>query len=471
MNKMDKVIVRFKTLELEHFKNIENSKLTIEKENSSESIKNVLGIYGQNGSGKTAVIDAFEVYKAIVSSQTNSKNFHYYINNQSKEAKLTFTLDYQRLDVFCHVIYEITLSKGTNEEDCILSKEKISFKTLNQENTEIRIKYHNGKFSDDSFQIFFQDKNETQNMMNRDDLLISYVSCVKDNQSMLFNQSFFENVSKKWLNSHFNFCEILKGLIFHSIFYMYIINVKESSLISSVDQLVWKYNLNTSFEKKHIESGSILIYLLKKNEIKMEQLESIRCLVNQTNMVMSAIVPDFKIEIKTFNEHLLKDGSLGIDFQLVSVLQDGSCIPLYNESEGIKKILSICSALTVFYNKEQAFVAIDEIDSGVFEYLLGEMVKVLSDGGKGQLLFTSHNLRLLEILPKSNVLFSTSNPNKRFIPLRNVKTNNNVRDFYLRSIMYGGQKEEMYRGVDSFKLEHAFYQAGKVFDEEGKIES
>ena len=36
---------------------------------------------------------------------------------------------------------------------------------------------------------------------------------------------------------------------------------------------------------------------------------------------------------------------------------------------------------------------IDELDSGIYEYLLGECLEVMQDKAKGQLIFTSHNLR------------------------------------------------------------------------------
>lgn len=36
-------------------------------------------------------------------------------------------------------------------------------------------------------------------------------------------------------------------------------------------------------------------------------------------------------------------------------------------------------------------------NGGIFEYLLGELLNIISEKGKGQLIFTSHNLRPLEI--------------------------------------------------------------------------
>ena len=49
---------------------------------------------------------------------------------------------------------------------------------------------------------------------------------------------------------------------------------------------------------------------------------------------------------------------------------------------------------------------IDELDSGIYEYLLGECLEVMQDKAKGQLIFTSHNLRPLEILENDSLLYT-----------------------------------------------------------------
>jgi hypothetical protein len=47
----------------------------------------------------------------------------------------------------------------------------------------------------------------------------------------------------------------------------------------------------------------------------------------------------------------------------------------------------------------------------------------------------------------------------------NVKSNNNIRNLYYRSINLEGQKEEIYKETNSFDISRAFRIAGKVTDE------
>ena len=90
------------------------------------------------------------------------------------------------------------------------------------------------------------------------------------------------------------------------------------------------------------------------------------------------------------------------------------------------------------------------------------MLTVLEKGAKGQFVFTSHNLRALEMISKNSLVFSTTNTHNRYIRLQNVKTNNNLRDMYLRTINLGGQEEEVYAMTDTVEIGRAFRRAGRI---------
>ena len=131
------------------------------------------------------------------------------------------------------------------------------------------------------------------------------------------------------------------------------------------------------------------------------------------------------------------------------------------ESEGIIKIISILNALIQAFAYPSICLIIDELDAGIFEYMLGELLDIFNKNAKGQLLFTSHNLRPLEMLEKESIMFSTANPEKRYIHLKNIKPSNNLRDVYLRGITLGGQDEVIYETTDSLKIARAFRKAGR----------
>ena len=158
---------------------------------------------------------------------------------------------------------------------------------------------------------------------------------------------------------------------------------------------------------------------------------------------------------------VLENGKVGNRIQLMS-LKNNKEIPLQYESEGIKKIISILQLLIVVYNQSSITVAIDELDAGVFEYLLGEILRIISEKGKGQLIFTSHNLRPLETIDRGFIAFTTTNPLNRYIRMSNVKDNNNLRDFYYRDIVLGEQSEEVYDTTNNSEIALAFREAGEL---------
>ena len=77
-------------------------------------------------------------------------------------------------------------------------------------------------------------------------------------------------------------------------------------------------------------------------------------------------------------------------------------------------------------------LAIDELDAGIFEYMLGELLDIFNQSAKGQLIFTSHNLRALEMLDKDSIMFSTANPDRRYIRMKNKKAKNKLRYMNMR---------------------------------------
>ena len=98
---------------------------------------------------------------------------------------------------------------------------------------------------------------------------------------------------------------------------------------------------------------------------------------------------------------------------------------------------------------------IDELDSGIYEYLLGECLEVMQDKAKGQLIFTSHNLRPLEILENDSLLYTTVNPENCYIKSSYIKNTQNTRLSYLRTIKLGGQKEKLYNETNIYEMELA----------------
>jgi len=153
-------------------------------------------------------------------------------------------------------------------------------------------------------------------------------------------------------------------------------------------------------------------------------------------------------------------GEEGVYVSIFSVRGDRK-FPFSYESDGVIKLVSIMACYVFAVSQGSATLVVDEIDSGVFEFMLGELLKVFEESGKGQLIFTSHNLRPLEVLDKKFIRFTTTNPKSRYYKIKGIGNTNNLRDTYLREIELGNGNVEIYSKTRKFKIANALRKAGK----------
>ena len=86
---MNNSIVRIESVSIKNFKNVVNGNLSLG--NTRKSYKaSIVGLYGQNGSGKTALIDAIALLKYALCGQAIPEQFGDYINVDAEYATLKY---------------------------------------------------------------------------------------------------------------------------------------------------------------------------------------------------------------------------------------------------------------------------------------------------------------------------------------------------------------------------------------------
>lgn len=183
-------------------------------------------------------------------------------------------------------------------------------------------------------------------------------------------------------------------------------------------------------------------------------------MVEQANLVLPVVIPGLKLECE-MKEDVDGAGEAGARVFLYSS-RDGVRIPFWAESEGIRRIVGILSLLVRMFNETDTCIAIDEIDSCIFEVLLGDILRVLAQRGRGQLVFTAHNLRVLEVLDHKSIVFSTADPDNRFVQVANVRAGNNLRDMYIRSVSLDAENTRLAQKVKTAHVAVALSRAGRV---------
>ena len=84
-------------------------------------------------------------------------------------------------------------------------------------------------------------------------------------------------------------------------------------------------------------------------------------------------------------------------------------------------------------------------------------MQLLTEKGKGQLIFTCHNLRPLEMIDHGYIVFTTTNPSDRYSRISNVKNTNNLRDVYYREVSLGDGK--FYNHTSAIDIGYSFRKA------------
>ena len=226
---------------------------------------------------------------------------------------------------------------------------------------------------------------------------------------------------------------------------------RESGLIS-FDALVFMFSLKN-------RAGGSLPVKIDGSLVGSRELALLKEIVEIGNIVLVQLVPGLNVQIIEGERTVTPDGETRTVVSFASV-RNGVSIPLELESDGIKKIVSILQLLIAVYNDPSMTVVIDELDAGIFEYLLGELLSIIGTSARGQLIFTSHNLRPLEVLDPSCIVFTTTNPKDRYRRFKNVKKTNNLRSLYFREISVGDGT--FYAETSSIQIARAFRKAGRL---------
>jgi len=490
--------LRLTDLKINGLKNVKNGKLNFV--NKRKAFKaSVLGLYGQNGTGKTALIDALHILKLLLSGKSIPDEYCNYINVDSREANLSYrfriyvsetenydvdyevclTVDEQREESFStSVVAEEVLpylseregnlwnSLGKKKRRLEIKSEKLSYAYTDGEK---RIKKHTFLQSTRTeliapkkyYALLFGRKKETAERLK----LISLIAKQKS-QSLFFSAAFlqllFEQLNaSKTPNDEFLFhIDILLKLANYGRTELFVLGASSTGKIN-LGELPIRYK--ASEKQEHGITGEYFLSLDEATELPEELFPEAKRLIQNINGVLEQIIPGLTISVADLGAVMLMEngeGKKGRRIQLMSN-KNSKEIPLRYESEGIKKIVSVLHLLIGMYNQSSITVAIDELDAGIFEYLLGEILHILSEKGKGQLIFTSHNLRPLETIDRGFIAFTTTNPENRYIRFTNLKTTNNLRDFYFRDIVLGEQNEPVYEMTNNAEIALALREAGE----------
>jgi len=429
-------IVRLIDLKINNLKNVKDGELKTASTFENISKSDVIGIYGQNGSGKTAIVKAFDLLYSLLNNVKLPLNREFLIYFGESKLKLEYEFLIKNDLGEYYLKYKVIINNG--DERLLINSEELSYKKNVQKSVYkkfISINKKKSNFGDSTKYIKKEDKIAINGALD----------IFTEDRSYIFNLKLFKSFRKFLTDEHI---KLVNNLLIDFN--------KNFHVISDIQNGIVLANMFMPMDIQMKDSSRNVMYELNQSTvIEKDKYEFIKKSINEINEVLCILIPNLKIEVNKIGSETMIDGEEGIRYEFLSV-KNNIKLPLRCESSGVIKLISILSSLITVNNNPNALVIIDELDSNIFEVLLGQIIGAINENGKGQLIFTSHNLRILEVLKSKQLYFTTTNENKRFIKLKNVNSTNNIRDLYIRSIQLGGQSENLYDYKDNTDIKMAF---------------
>ena len=444
---------RVNKIKFHNFRNIFDSEIDL---NNPKSMNNVggtiIGIYGPNGTSKSSVGYALSLLSKLACGFSTAF-FHDFAQDFGiKDDKMSIEYEFdfdvsegiKKIDVF----FEF---KKNNKEEVYLSYEKI----LLQQSMGSPI-YYDVDRGEDALSISVTDNQvrKLKELFNEDAKNIySRVTLAKQQKhSLLLYQPLFMKLADKEIkNNKLNVIAEFTSYIYSKTAFI----MPDSYGLSIINSLFVGYGQNDINPIEVISKNDQGIITI--TEAQKERIENI---VEASNAFVGKLIPDFRVKLVAEPITLSNEPKQKYKACLFSIKNDGE-FNFENESEGIKRLFFIASSIAKGTNDPNYIVFIDEIDEGIFEVLFGSVVESINDYCKCQVIFTSHNLRPLEILDYHQFIFSTMNENDRFRTLNSIGSTNNLRDVYIRKIIYGDPNIEFGKYVDNMDVAEGLLNASK----------
>lgn len=473
---------RLQKIRIENLKNVSCGNIRFVCNTHSDIFRkeaDILGVYGQNGSGKTTLMFAIDLLKQLLCGKSVWQDMPKFIKIGSAYAKVDYDISlesekYGNYLVNYSVMFKIKDNekkqmdlevlddeKQFTESQAYVAEEKLQFKRINGEkgnrfNSIIEYRY------DSENEAIFGPEVRYKEFTGNDKKLVDELRYLKSavykgGSSFIFAIRRVDNIRE---NQGFSdeLLYIMDSIQMFGVAKLFVLSNVQASIVNANIVLPMSFCWLEE-DRKNLKTMNMNIRLTDETNIPQAAYDLIANRFKVIDKVITKIIPNMSLKVANRGMRVDEKGQPSVIIELISV-RNGDDISLRYESDGIKKLVYILYSLIEMYNDASVTVAIDELDSGVFEYLLGEILTVLQESAKGQLVFTSHNLRALEVLDKKSVMFSTTNEENRYIRFKNVKGTNNLRDMYYQDILLGGQDECIYEPTSQSSIRRALRSAG-----------
>lgn len=374
-------------------------KKTVDKNFDPDKFR-VKAIYGENGSGKTAIITGIKIFQDLMLSNqylNESKKQRFLDEIINKEtSRFTFGCEYITGEEESYIVYDYNFElEKNNKGDYVIKHESLNLKNGNYPNNN----YVN-VFECDNGELININCNETVkniiekktfNLLNKNPFMslyiVDYTSVIEKDKEFSYNIAvmlFLIALINVYINEEDKHdIYFLRKTIRES-------HEKSSEYINDINEILDTISVYSGFDDNSISKSEFDKY---KESVKQ----------------LTKFIQIFKRELKSIDIDAKDDGD---NYRCELIFNYGNYkVNKEFESTGIKKLVRLYSAFKAANNYGIAFV--DEMDSNINDIYLCKLIEYFMYYGKGQLCFTMHNVDPMSLLKQNkNSIDFLSSDNK-----------------------------------------------------------
>ena len=375
---------------------------------------NIKGIYGINGSGKSAIITSVKIFRNLIVDRD-------YLNNpivqrqlreliNRKTSQMEFTADFLvtegKVPVLFH--YEVTIKKEKGDR-LIVERESLSSKAASSRSDvmEQSFEVQNGRITS----IIAKDQEAIDHLIDRTNnllkaatvssLLLDWVADMSNEKKRLFAEPIFE--------------DLLELYSFGLSIFVYL-DQPDDHADYVIEGAMYGDNENEDEELlKELLKGLSVLKSPRRNEIAIKKRRVLKENIGEYEKRIERLysfISIFKRDLKNIVIDKTEDKDQYI-CDLVMEYEDCRFSAEF-ESTGIKKLIKLYE----FFDEMVAgqIVFIDELDSNLHDVYLCALLEYLMEYGQGQLCFTTHNIGPMDVLKRNKKSIDFLSVNHRIYP-------------------------------------------------------
>ncbi len=421
----------FTNIKIENFQSLVNLEVDLLKTNNNP--KKMIVIYGENGVGKTNFATTFHMLLETIRTMSIRERLVELLEKDKDKKEFSF--------------FESIIKDYYSDTESIIKKYKTQDSNENMFiEYKFKIKSKKGTYhlEYNNFELVSE---RLDYVLNSNQICFFNITNNKDktkiNEKIFTNKQYYKQFDEE-LNKYWGKHSFL------SILYNEIDDKKRGYVKKNVakelfDVLFFFLSVNTKIKNKNKEFGvfgtsnkNIHDFCTGKISVKEENV------LDKTAIMLKQLFTNMYSDIKdVYYKKEFIDNKINYQLYVKKLVYNNLLeINFVKESTGTQNLLDLIPY--ILQALKGNVVIIDEMDSGIHDILINNLLKNIKEYIKGQLIITTHNTLLLEsALSKENIYIFIVNHNaeKKLIPLTSFDErqhkNFNMRKRYLTGL-YGG---------------------------------